>query len=262
MEKLPADLKAKATAIGNGENTTVGSVTIEAIPAYNTTEDRKKYHPQGRDNGYVLTIDGSRVYIAGDTEDIPEMRALKDIAIAFVPMNLPFTMDIDQASSAVAEFKPGVVYPYHYKGSDPQAFATKVTAAAPDTKVVQGAGTAEGLLQLRPDRARRQQRARAVDEGPGRRLHARETRRVGLVDAGVVEGLRHHRRQEGQRRARPVDDGDREGHDDLAPALPAMEVAQAVGAHDPDEIDAGIFRAHQRQRVGGVAHTDGLPRRP
>ena len=76
MEKLPADLKAKATAIGNGENTTVGSVTIEAIPAYNTTEDRKKYHPQGRDNGYVLTIDGSRVYIAGDTEDIPEMRAL------------------------------------------------------------------------------------------------------------------------------------------------------------------------------------------
>ena len=138
LEKLPADLKAKASAIGNGENTTVGSVTIEAIPAYNTTEDRKKYHPQGRDNGYVLTVDGSRVYIAGDTEDIPEMRALKDIAIAFVPMNLPFTMDIDQASSAVAEFKPGVVYPYHYKGSDPQAFATKVTAAAPDTKVVQG----------------------------------------------------------------------------------------------------------------------------
>ena len=76
LEKLPADLKAKASAIGNGENTTVGSVAIEAIPAYNTTEDRKKYHPQGRDNGYVLTIDGSRVYIAGDTEDIPEMRAL------------------------------------------------------------------------------------------------------------------------------------------------------------------------------------------
>ena len=139
LEKLPADLKAKATAIGNGENTTVGSVTIEAIPAYNTTEDRKKYHPQGRDNGYVLTVDGSRIYIAGDTEDIPEMRALKDIAIAFVPMNLPYTMDVDQASSAVAEFKPAVVYPYHYRDSDPQAFAAKVTAAAPDTKVVQGA---------------------------------------------------------------------------------------------------------------------------
>ena len=139
LEKLPADLKAKASAIANGEKTTIGTVEFEAIPAYNTTEDRKKYHPQGRDNGYVLTVDGSRVYIAGDTEDIPEMRALKDIDIAFVPMNLPFTMDVDQASSAVAEIKPAIVYPYHYKGSDPKAFASKVTAAAPDTKVVQGA---------------------------------------------------------------------------------------------------------------------------
>ena len=138
MEMLPAELKEKATAIANGEKTTVGSVEIEAIPAYNTTEDRKKYHPQGRDNGYVLTVDGRRVYIAGDTEDIPEMRALKDIDIAFVPMNLPFTMDIDQASSAVAEFKPAVVYPYHYKGQDPQAFAAKVAEAAAEVKVVQG----------------------------------------------------------------------------------------------------------------------------
>lgn len=138
LEKLPADLKGKASAIGNGEKITVGAVEIEAIPAYNLTEERKQYHPQGRDNGYVLTVDGSRVYIAGDTEDIPEMRALRDIDIAFVPMNLPYTMDIDQASSAVAEFKPAVVYPYHYGESDPQAFAAKVTAAAPDTKVVQG----------------------------------------------------------------------------------------------------------------------------
>jgi L-ascorbate metabolism protein UlaG (beta-lactamase superfamily) len=138
MEKLPDDLKAKATAIGNGEKTTVGSIEIEAVPAYNTTEDRKKYHPQGRDNGYVLAMDGRRVYIAGDTEDIPEMRALTDIYVAFVPMNLPYTMDVDQASSAVAEFKPQFVYPYHYKGSDPQAFADKVKAAAADTKVVLG----------------------------------------------------------------------------------------------------------------------------
>ncbi|MEW9837510.1 MBL fold metallo-hydrolase [Mesorhizobium marinum] len=138
MEKLPSGLKEKASAIGNGDTTTIGSIAIEAIPAYNTTEDRKKYHPQGRDNGYVLTIDGMRVYIAGDTEDIPEMRALKEIDIAFVPMNLPFTMDVDQASSAVAEFKPAVAYPYHYKGSDPEAFAAKVAAATPDVKVVQG----------------------------------------------------------------------------------------------------------------------------
>ena len=139
MEKLPEALKARATAIGNGETTEVCDIRIDAIPAYNTTEERKKYHPQGRDNGYVLTIGGARVYIAGDTEDIPEMRALTGIDIAFVPMNLPFTMEVDQASSAVAAFRPGVVYPYHYKGSDPKAFAEKVTAAAPGVKVVQGA---------------------------------------------------------------------------------------------------------------------------
>ena len=138
MDKLSADLKAKATAIGNGETTTVGAVGIEAIPAYNTTADRLKYHPKGRDNGYVLTVDGQRVYIAGDTEDIPEMRALKDIDIAFVPMNLPYTMDVDQASSAVIEFKPAVVYPYHYRDSDPEAFASKVAAAGDATKVVLG----------------------------------------------------------------------------------------------------------------------------
>lgn len=139
MEKLPEPLKAKATALGNGDTTTVATVKIDAVPAYNTTEDRKKYHPQGRDNGYVLTVGGVRVYIAGDTEDIPEMRALTDIGIAFVPMNLPFTMDVDQASSAVAAFMPTVVYPYHYKGSDPKAFEEKVKAASVEIKVVQGA---------------------------------------------------------------------------------------------------------------------------
>lgn len=138
MDKLPADLKAKATAIKNGENTAVGGMTIDAIPAYNTTADRTKYHPQGRDNGYVLAVDGRRVYIAGDTEDIPEMRALTGIMVAFVPMNLPYTMDIDQASSAVAAFKPQYVYPYHYKGSDPVAFADKVKAVGGDITVVQG----------------------------------------------------------------------------------------------------------------------------
>ena len=137
-DMLPEELKAKATAIANGESTTVGEVSIDAIPAHNTTEDRLKYHPEGRDNGYVLTIDGRRVYIAGDTEDIPEMRALSDIYIAFVPMNLPYTMDVDQASSAVAEFAPAFVYPYHYKGSDTEAFAAKVAEADVPTKVVDG----------------------------------------------------------------------------------------------------------------------------
>lgn len=138
MRLLPEELKAKATALANGEKTSVGSIEIEAIPAYNTTKGRKGYHPQGRDNGYVLTLGGKRVYIAGDTEDIPEMRALKDIYIAFVPMNLPYTMDLDQAASAVAAFKPEFVYPYHHSRGNMQAFIEKVAAAAPDTKVVLG----------------------------------------------------------------------------------------------------------------------------
>jgi len=136
MEMLPDALKAKATSIGNGANTAIGDIKIDAVPAYNTTEDRLKFHPKGRDNGYVLTVDGKKIYIAGDTEDIPEMRALTDIFIAFVPMNLPYTMDETQAASAVAEFKPEYVYPYHYKGSDPKVFETKVAGAA---KVVMGA---------------------------------------------------------------------------------------------------------------------------
>lgn len=135
---LPDALKPKAASIGNGEETDAGTLKIEAIPAYNTTEDRLKYHPKGRDNGYILTVDGRRVYVAGDTEDIPEMRALTAIDIAFVPMNLPFTMDVDQASSAVAEFAPKFVYPYHYKGSDPEAFAAKVAAAGKGIEVVPG----------------------------------------------------------------------------------------------------------------------------
>ena len=135
MAMLSDDLKARATELANGGTTTVGDIAIEAVPAYNTTEDRLKYHPKSRDNGYVFSADGLRVYIAGDTEDIPEMRALSDIDIAFVPMNLPFTMDTDQAASAVSEFKPAYAYPYHYKGSDPQAFAAKVSDG---TEVVMG----------------------------------------------------------------------------------------------------------------------------
>ncbi len=128
MGKLPADLAAKAAQVENGGSAEFKSLKIDALPAYNMTANRKKYHPQGRDNGYVLGFDGFRVYISGDTEDIPEMRALKDISLAFVCMNLPFTMDAKAAASAVAEFKPKFVYPYHYRGKDggtqnPEEFA-------------------------------------------------------------------------------------------------------------------------------------------
>ncbi|QKV19442.1 MBL fold metallo-hydrolase [Oricola thermophila] len=115
---LPEALKARASAIANGESTAFNGVPIDAIPAYNTTEERKIFHPQGRDNGYVLSFEGFRIYISGDTEDIPEMRALENIDLAFLCMNLPFTMDVAQAASAVQEFRPKFVYPYHYRGRD------------------------------------------------------------------------------------------------------------------------------------------------
>ena len=132
---LPDDLKARARAIGNGASTDFSGLEVEAIPAYNMTAGRTNFHPEGRDNGYVLSFDGFRVYISGDTEDIPEMRALKGIDLAFLCMNLPFTMDIDAAASAVADFRPIYVYPYHYRGrgdgtQDPAEFARLVNDAA------------------------------------------------------------------------------------------------------------------------------------
>jgi L-ascorbate metabolism protein UlaG (beta-lactamase superfamily) len=99
----------------NGSTETIFGIRIETIPAYNTTEERLRYHPKGDGNGYVLSLDKTRVYISGDTEDIPEMRALKNIDHAFVCMNLPYTMTVEQAASAVLEFKPRNVYPYHYR---------------------------------------------------------------------------------------------------------------------------------------------------
>ena len=100
-------------------------MTIEAIPMYNLTPERQKFHTKGRGNGYVVTLGGTRVYISGDTEDIPEMRALKKIDVAFVCMNLPYTMTAEQAADAVLEFKPKIVFPYHYRGKtsqDPEKF--------------------------------------------------------------------------------------------------------------------------------------------
>lgn len=133
---LPADLQGRATAMANGDQVDALGARIEAVPAYNTTPDRLQYHPKGRDNGYVLTIGGKRFYIAGDTEDTPEMRALQDIEVAFLPMNLPYTMTIEQAADAVAAFTPATVFPYHHRDSDVQAFAGLVEASGAGSTVV------------------------------------------------------------------------------------------------------------------------------
>jgi L-ascorbate metabolism protein UlaG (beta-lactamase superfamily) len=130
FSKLPEALKARATAMKNGDSATVNGIAVDAIPAYNITEDRKQYHPEGVGNGYVFTFADKKVYVAGDTEDIPEMRALTDIAVAFLPMNLPYTMDVTQAADAVKAFKPTVVYPYHFGDSDVDQFTTLVGDAA------------------------------------------------------------------------------------------------------------------------------------
>jgi L-ascorbate metabolism protein UlaG (beta-lactamase superfamily) len=103
----------KGTALANGQSWEGLGMKIDAVPAYNTTPGRTGFHPKGRDNGYVLTLGKKRVYIAGDTEDIPEMAALKNIDIAFLPMDQPYTMTPAQGVKAALMFKPKILYPYH-----------------------------------------------------------------------------------------------------------------------------------------------------
>ena len=105
---------ATAQVMRNGDNQTWQGVRIEAVPAYNITEGRDKFHPKGRDNGYVLDFEGFRVYIGGDLEDIQELSDLKSIDVAFLPVNQPYTMTPEQAARAARVIKPKVFYPYHY----------------------------------------------------------------------------------------------------------------------------------------------------
>jgi len=100
----------------NGDEKTVVGLKIEAVPAYNVVN--KQFHPEGRDNGYIITFGDKRVYIAGDTENIPEMKKLKDIDIAFLPMNLPYTMSPEMAADAAKAFNPRILYPYHFGNTD------------------------------------------------------------------------------------------------------------------------------------------------
>lgn len=136
FDMLPEAMQGRATAMANGDTGTALDYDLEAIPAYNITEDRLQYHPQGRDNGYILAIGGKRFLIAGDTEDTPELRALKDIHVAFLPMNLPYTMTVEQAADAVAAFQPQTVYPYHFRDSDVEEFARLVSEGDAETEVV------------------------------------------------------------------------------------------------------------------------------
>jgi L-ascorbate metabolism protein UlaG (beta-lactamase superfamily) len=120
--------KCSATVPGgkvmhNGDTQLAGPAKIEAVPVYNLVNGPgagKVYHPKGEGNGYILTLADKRVYIAGDTENTPEMKALKNIDIAFLPMNLPYTMTPEMVANAVKAFKPKILYPYHYGDTNPQ----------------------------------------------------------------------------------------------------------------------------------------------
>lgn len=107
----------------NGESKTVDNLHIEAVPAYNIVnkrpDDGTPYHPKGVGNGYIITFKDKRVYIAGDTENTPEMKALKKIDVAFLPMNLPYTMTPEMVADAAKAFQPKILYPYHYSDTDP-----------------------------------------------------------------------------------------------------------------------------------------------
>ncbi|RRQ48777.1 MBL fold metallo-hydrolase [Maribacter algicola] len=140
-DQLPEAFNSQLKILNNGETTELKGIKIEAIPMYNLREEAKDFHVKGRGNGYVLNVGDQRIYFSGDTEDIPEMRNLENIDKAFVCMNLPYTMNVESAASAVLDFKPAQVYPYHYRGrpdvSDVSKFKELVNAGNPKIEVIQ-----------------------------------------------------------------------------------------------------------------------------
>lgn len=140
-DKMPTEFAAQLDILNNGDSKERYGITVEAIPMYNLRKEALQMHPKGRGNGYILNMGGKRIYFSGDTEDIPEMRSLVNIDIAFVCMNLPYTMTEESAADAVLAFKPKEVYPYHYRGnpnvSDVTKFKTLVEKGNPAISVVQ-----------------------------------------------------------------------------------------------------------------------------
>lgn len=108
----------KGIIMENGDRKEVAEIIIDAVPAYNVTPGRENFHPKGRDNGYIVWLGGKRIYIAGDTENIPEMKVLCGVDVAFLPMNQPFTMTPEQVVEAVKLLRPKILYPYHYGETD------------------------------------------------------------------------------------------------------------------------------------------------
>lgn len=130
-DKLGATYGKAQHVMANGDTFKTHGLRIEAVPMYNLPGKKTIYHPKGWGNGYLLTLAGKRIYISGDTEGTKEMRALRHIDLAFVCMNLPYTMDVQEAAKAVLAFKPAAVYPYHYRGQNTETFKRLVNAGDP-----------------------------------------------------------------------------------------------------------------------------------
>lgn len=135
-DRMDESMKDQIVVIRNEESTTQRGIKFTGVAMYNLPDDESSRHKKGRGNGYIINFGGENVYLSGDTEDIPEMRNLEDIDIAFVCMNLPYTMDIYQAASAVIEFEPEIMYPYHHRGQDIQKFKALLAEGNPNVKVV------------------------------------------------------------------------------------------------------------------------------
>ena len=124
------------TVMANGDTLQIANdITVEAVPAYNTTEGHLQFHPKGRDDGFILTLDGLRIYIAGDTEDIPEMAEIKDIDVAFLPCNQPYTMTPEQLINAARMVKPKVLFPYHYGQTDVSGIPSQLEADGVEVRI-------------------------------------------------------------------------------------------------------------------------------
>ena len=133
-----ASVKAvgKGQSLANGDTLQLAEgLTIEAVPAYNITKGHTQFHPKGRDNGYILTIDGLRIYIAGDSEDIDEMASIQDIDIAFLPCNQPYTMTPEQVIKVAKIIKPKVLFPYHYGETDLTAIPAQLSEDGIDVRI-------------------------------------------------------------------------------------------------------------------------------
>ena len=133
--KIPGPVEVLA----NGQTKTVAGVSIEAVPMYNLQRGPSAgqlFHTKGRGNGYIVSLGGKRVYFAGDTECTTEMKALKDIEVAFIPMNLPYTMPPSEAAECVKAFKPKIAIPYHYQGQKPEEFQAALKGSGIEVRLL------------------------------------------------------------------------------------------------------------------------------